>query len=79
MRKIVLLMFFLGSLVMSTNQLFAQGKSISGTVIGDDDNAPLRDVTVTVKGTRVATKTNTAGYFSIAASKGQVLVFTYID
>ena len=52
---------------------------VTGVVIGDDDNAPLRDVTVTVKGTKTATKTNQAGYYSIQAAKGQVLVFTFVD
>lgn len=79
MRKILLLMLFLGSLLLYTRPALAQQKTVSGTVIGDDDNDPLRDVTVTVKGTRIATKTNTVGYYSINASKGQVLVFTFID
>ena len=79
MRKMLLVMLFLGSLLLNTNPLLAQEKTISGTVVGDDDNDPLRDVTVSIKGTRFATKTNTVGYYSINASKGQVLVFTFID
>jgi len=79
MRKILLLMLFLGSLLLYTRPALAQQKTVTGTVIGDDDNDPLRDVTVTVKGTRLATKTNQAGFYSINASKGQVLVFTFID
>jgi len=52
---------------------------VSGVVIGDDDNLPLRDVTVAIKGTKTATKTNQAGYYSIAAKKGDVVVFTFVD
>lgn len=52
---------------------------ITGVVISDDDNTPLRDVTVSLKGTKTATKTNEAGYYSIQAVKGQVLVFTFVD
>ena len=66
-------------LLFISSSVFSQGNTVSGVVIGDDDNAPLRDVTVTVKGTRTATKTNQAGYFSISAQKGQVLVFTFVD
>jgi ferric enterobactin receptor len=59
--------------------LLAQQKTVTGVVIGDDDNAPLRDVTVTVKGTNTRTKTNEAGRFTITASPGQELVFTFVD
>ena len=69
--RIIALLFFLVP-------FFTQAQ-ITGVVIGDDDNAPLRDVTVTVKGTSTGTKTNQAGFYSIAAQKGQVLVFTFID
>jgi TonB-linked SusC/RagA family outer membrane protein len=79
MRKILLLMTFLGGMLLYGMQGYAQGKPVSGTVVGDDDNTPLRDVTVTVKGTRVATKTNQAGYYAINVNEGQVLVFTFID
>ncbi len=69
--RIIALLFFLVP-------LFTQAQ-ITGVVIGDDDNAPLRDVTVTVKGTTTGTKTNQAGFYTIAAQKGQVLVFTFVD
>ncbi len=69
--RIIALLFFLVPLFSSAQ--------VTGVVIGDDDNVPLRDVTVTVKGTKTATKTNQAGYYSIQASKGQVLVFTFVD
>ncbi len=71
-------MLFLGSLVLFTKPLLAQEKTITGTVMGSDDNVALRDVTVTIKGTRIATKTNQSGAFSIGATKGQILVFSYV-
>jgi TonB-linked SusC/RagA family outer membrane protein len=70
-QRIITLLFFLVPLFASAQ--------VTGVVIGDDDNAPLKDVTVTVKGTKTATKTNQVGYYSIQASKGQVLVFTFVD
>ncbi len=79
MRKILLLMLLFGAGVFYANSSLAQAKTISGVVIGDDDNSPLRDVTITVKGSRNATKTNVAGAYSITANTGDVLVFTFID
>jgi ferric enterobactin receptor len=70
--KLIALLFFLVPVV-------SIGQTVSGVVIGDDDNSPLPNVTVTVKGTKVATKTNAAGYYSITANKGQKIVFTFID
>ncbi len=77
MRKILLLTLFLGSLVLCSKSLLAQEKTVTGTVIGDNKR-PLNDVTVTVKGTRTATKTDPNGTFSIKANNNQVLVFTSI-
>src|SRR5689334_17557871 len=54
--------------------LFSQ---ISGTVRSADQ--PVSDVTVTVKGTTTATKTNDQGHFSIDASPNSVLVFTHVS
>lgn len=56
----------------------AQERPVSGTVLSDDDNAPLLGVTVTNRNTDKKTQTNTAGYFTIPAAKGHVLVLTYV-
>ena len=66
-------------LLFSGSNAFCQTTTYSGVVIGDDDKEPLPNVTVTVKGTQTATKTNSVGYYSIAALRGQKLVFTFID
>ena len=78
MRKFKTLLFFFGLLLLNASPVLAQEKSISGTVLDTEDNTPLRDVTVTVKGTTAATKTNQAGFYSISAKPGQVLVFSFI-
>lgn len=78
MRKLVKALLVL--LLLQITQLsFAQERVISGVVLGEDDNSPLKDVTVSVKGTNTATKTNQVGYFSLKAQKNQVLVFSYVD
>ncbi len=66
-------------LLFISSSVFSQTNTVSGVVIGDDDNTALEGVTVSVKGTKTATKTNQAGYYSIVAAKGQVLVFTFVD
>lgn len=78
MRKLMRILFCPALLFISSS-VFSQNTMISGVVIGDDDNEPMRNVTVTVKGTKTATKTNEVGYYSINAQKGQVLQFTYVD
>ena len=67
----VLLLFY-------SSTAFAQSKAVTGTVRSDDNRA-LKDVTVAVKGTRVATVTDANGFYTITAAKGQTLVFTFVD
>jgi len=51
--------------------------TITGTVIGDDDGQPLIGVNVLIKGTSTGTVTDFDGNYSIEASEGDVLVFSY--
>jgi TonB-dependent SusC/RagA subfamily outer membrane receptor len=70
--------FLLALLLQISTSVSAQTKVISGTVT-NDAGVLLPDVTVSVKGTRAATKTNKAGVYTISAAPGQTLVFTYVD
>src|SRR5687768_9249996 len=56
---------------------FAQSKTITGRVLGDD-NTPLTGVTVSIKGTNRSTQTNSSGDFTIAAQTGDVLQVSYV-
>jgi len=56
---------------------FAQDKTISGTVT-DSDGLPLPGVNIVVEGTSNGTQTDFDGNYSISASVGQTLSFTYI-
>jgi TonB-linked SusC/RagA family outer membrane protein len=79
MRKLVLAVKLALTLCfLFTSTVFAQDKTVSGTVLSDDDGSPLIGVTVTNEKTKKRTLTNEAGYFSIAASKGDVLKFNYV-
>ena len=55
---------------------FAQ-KTITGTVT-DADGVPLPGANIVIEGTATGTQTDFDGNYSIEASEGQVLLFTYI-
>lgn len=64
--------------LLISSSLFAQVKVVSGTIASNDDSSPLLGVTVTNKTTGKKTTSNAAGYFSIAAQKGNLIVFNYV-
>ena len=64
-------------LLLVAQIVFAQEKSISGTVT-DESNLPIPGVNVIVKGTTNGTQTDFDGNYSIRASSGDVLVFSYV-
>jgi TonB-linked SusC/RagA family outer membrane protein len=55
-----------------------QSISVSGVVTDASDGSPLVGVSVQVKGTQSGTVTDIDGRYSISASQGSVLVFSYI-
>ncbi len=55
----------------------SQEKTITGTVI-DQAGIPLPGVNIVVEGTSNGTQTDFDGLYSITASSGQILLFTYI-
>tara|TARA_B100000886_G_scaffold340113_1_gene307982 strand:+ start:1621 stop:4839 length:3219 start_codon:yes stop_codon:yes gene_type:complete len=56
---------------------FAQSKSVSGTV-SDDSGLPLPGATVIIEGTTTGVSTDFDGKYSITASEGDVLVFSFV-
>ncbi|MEM8508104.1 MAG: SusC/RagA family TonB-linked outer membrane protein [Bacteroidota bacterium] len=56
---------------------WGQEKTITGTVT-DADSLPLPGVNIVVEGTSTGTQTDFDGNYSIVASEGQMLLFTYI-
>jgi len=56
---------------------FAQEKTISGTV-SDNAGIPLPGVNIIIKGTTTGTQTDFDGNYSINASAGDVLTFSYV-
>ncbi len=64
-------------LVLCMSFSFAQEKSISG-VVTDQNGLPLPGVAVVIAGTSTGTQTDFDGNYSISASTGQVLRFSYL-
>jgi TonB-linked SusC/RagA family outer membrane protein len=71
------LLFNVLLMLMGTTLAWAQTKTIQGKV-NDDGGEPLYGVNITVKGTTNGTITNAEGAYSIQASEGQTLTFSYI-
>ena len=75
MKKTLFALFFL--LVCSLSA-FAQQMQITGVVTGDFDESALPGVRVYIKGGKTGTLTDIDGKYSIQASQGDVLVFSYV-
>lgn len=56
---------------------WAQTRSVSGTVVSDEDKRPLQGVSILVKGKPTGTQTNASGEYTLNAAAGDVLVFSY--
>ena len=80
MRRVACLgkIMVLAMLLILSPSLMAQEKTVSGPIVSDDDGSPLLGVTVTNKNTGKKTAANNAGYYSIPAQKGHVIVFNYV-
>ena len=55
---------------------FAQERAITGTV--SDESGPLPGVSVLIEGTTTGTETDFDGNYSISASSGDVLRFSFV-
>lgn len=59
-------------------QVFAQTRTITGTVIDKEDGSPIPGVSVVIKGTTTGVITSADGKYTISAALGSTLVFSYI-
>ncbi|MGX5819069.1 SusC/RagA family TonB-linked outer membrane protein [Chitinophaga lutea] len=73
-RSLLLFLFLLG---IAGQSAYAQAL-ITGKVISRQDGALLPGVTVRIKGTSTGTATKLDGAYSIQASQGQTLVFSFV-
>ncbi len=74
----IMVFFFLAGMVMTPSGVYAQQKSVSGSV-KDKNGQSLPGVTIVVKGTTVGTITDMDGKFTLPIPAGaQTLVFSFV-
>jgi len=71
--KLILTLF----MALVVQLAFAQTKTITGTVI-DEQGMPLPGVNILVKGSSAGTQTDFDGKYSIQATPGDILVYSYV-
>lgn len=79
MRKMIrLFLAFSVMLLLLPQVMQAQERTITGTILSEDNKTPLAGVTVRVKGTRKITQTDANGKFTLKVNPGEVLQVTYV-
>lgn len=79
MRKIFQLIIALSlGLLLLPQAIQAQERTVTGTIVSDDNKSPLAGVTVKVKGTQRIVQTDANGKFSIRMKPGETLQITYV-
>ena len=79
MRKFLPLFFALSLiLLLVPPALQAQERTITGTIVSEDNKTPLSGVTIRVKGTRRIVQTDAKGNFSIKVNPGETLQLSYV-
>jgi hypothetical protein len=71
-------LFFLLSMLLIGYQVKGQELNVSGRVTSAEDGTPLPGVSITIKGTSTGTQTDIEGRYTLSATRGSVLVFSYI-
>jgi TonB-linked SusC/RagA family outer membrane protein len=64
--------------MLCVTQVFAQNRTVTGTVTAKEDGLPIPGATVKVKGSNVGTQTNTAGKFTLSVPSGATLVVSFV-
>ncbi|WP_428231805.1 SusC/RagA family TonB-linked outer membrane protein [Flavobacterium sp.] len=72
------LLFILFGIILFAQPIFAQTKTITGTITSESDGLSLPGVSVLIEGTSKSTVTDFDGKFSIAAKENETLVFSFI-
>ena len=65
-------------LAFFTTQVFAQNRTVTGTVTAKEDGLPIPGVTVKVKGASIGTQTSANGKYSLSVPANATLIFSFI-
>jgi TonB-linked SusC/RagA family outer membrane protein len=71
MKKLLQSLFIL---MLFTGSVYAQNRTIAGTVTGKDDGLPLPGVSVKIQGSKVGTSTGADGKYALSISSGNVVL-----
>ncbi len=63
---------------LASTASWSQARKISGRVVSEEDNKPLSGVNILLKGKTIGTQTSPTGDFTIDASSGDILVFSFV-
>src|SRR6185295_18524268 len=77
MRKMFRLLMICALLLQSTF-LLAQEKTITGTIIDDNDGTPVTGANIAIKGTQRGTQADDKGTFRLTATNNDVLLITAV-
>jgi TonB-linked SusC/RagA family outer membrane protein len=64
--------------MLFVTQVFAQNRTITGTVTAKEDGLPIPGATVKIKGSNTGTQTNAAGKFTLSVPDGATIVISFI-
>lgn len=79
MRRILQMLFALTMVfLLLPAAVQAQERTVTGTIVSDDNKTPLSGVTIRVKGTRRIVTTDANGKFSIKMVPGETLQISYV-
>src|SRR5258707_11050373 len=76
MKKRILLIIGLCLVVFC--QVYAQNRTVTGTVTAKEDGLPIPGVTIKVKGTKTGTQTDKDGHYSLTVPQNVTLVFSFL-
>lgn len=66
------------TILAGANFVYAQNQTVTGTVLAQEDNAPIPGVNVIIKGTTNGSVTDANGVYTISVDDGATLVFSSI-
>jgi len=64
--------------MLCVTQVFAQNRTVTGTVTAKEDGLPIPGATVKIKGSTAGTQTNAAGKFTLSVPSGASLVVSFV-
>ncbi|MCK7558921.1 carboxypeptidase-like regulatory domain-containing protein [Chitinophaga sedimenti] len=70
MRKSLLALFLSLVCIVASGQVFAQNRTVTGTVTAAEDGSPIPGATIIAKGTNIGTVTNVSGVFTLNVPQG---------